>query len=77
MFNCLCIVGIADLANLLVFALVTEYFSDCLVSILVWFSGNISQVFFSLFVHFMANFRLRNDLLALSVCRFVILSALL
>ena len=63
-------VGMAELANLLVFALVTKYFSGCLVFTLLRFrfSGNISLVF-SCFVHFSANLLLRIDLLDLSVGR--------
>ena len=47
--------GIEDIASLLVFALVTSYFSDFLVSTISGLRGNISFVF-SFLVHLMANF---------------------
>ena len=51
-------VGIADLASLLVRAVVTLYFSGFLVEQICVFSGNMDLVA-SLDTHFLAKFRLR------------------
>ena len=43
LFNCLCIVGIADIASLFVLAFVTRYFSEYLVFTLCSDRGNMSH----------------------------------
>ena len=62
-------VGMAELANIMVFTLVTKYFSGRLVFTLLRFSGNMYLVFSS-FVHFGAHLLLRIDFLDLSAERF-------
>ena len=70
LFSCLCMVGIADAANLLVLALVTQYFSGFLVFTVCSDKGNMSDVM-SFLVHLSANFLLSWALLAFNVWRFV------
>ena len=68
--SCLCIDGIAEINNLFVLALVTSYFSECLVFTFLTAKGNISFVL-SFLVHLTANLLLSIDLLAFKVLRFV------
>ena len=70
LFSCLCIVGIAETANLLVLAFVTVYFSGFLVFTLCSDEGNIS-LSTSFLVHFIANILLSYIPLDFNVSKFV------